>query len=333
MNISNDYEGASITVIKNDIENNTLYLSLKEENNSFSHYYNFTVDNMDNRDGIIYIRNIKNSPYYSENLPNTSYIKIDKWEKLTSSHFNEKDELVINIKPNTKQEISLLPRYVHENLVQFIEQHKNNNLKISYTPIDEITIGDTNLPAVVFIARQHPGETLSSFFIEGVIQEILTSNNLLKKYCFVIYPIVNKIGVKNGNHRYTNNIDYNRSWNKKDAPNEITYIKNKLKKLNLKFFIDVHNDEITKTNYIRTSCKDIDDTIAGIKVLKVPSKIRRFARALIKQRKLINLFSKTANEYISQKYHCNTLLIELTMQENYCNIKSMGQTFIKELLI
>lgn len=333
MNILYDYEGASIKVLKNDTDNNVLYLSLKEENGKFSHYYNFVIENQEEINGMIYIKNIQNSPYYRKNVKNIPYIKDKEWNRLKDYCINNENEIVISIKPKTKQEISLVPRYIQENLKKFIEKENNNNLKYVSEPIDEIIIGDVKLPAVVITARQHPGETLSSFFVEGAIQEILNSRNILEKYCFVIYPIVNKTGVKNGNHRYTNEIDYNRSWNKKDEPAEIKYIKEKLKTLNIKYFIDVHNDEITSENYIRTPCKNIkDEKIAGIKVLTSPSKIKRFARALIKQKKIINIFSKTANEYVFGKYHCNTILIELTMKEDYNNINKLGRNFIKELL-
>lgn len=333
MNILYNYDGASIKLIKNDVENNILYLSLNEENGKFSHYYNFIIENQAERDGIIYIKNIQNSPYYRRDVKNIPYIKDNEWKRLKDFSINDKDELVINIKPKTRQEISLVPRYVQEDLIQFIKKEDNGNIKCIFEPVDEIVIGNIKLPAVVFTARQHPGETLSSFFIEGVIQEILNSSNLLEKYCFVIYPIVNKNGVKNGNHRYTNGIDYNRSWNKKDEPTEIKYIKEKLKILNIKYFIDVHNDEITSENYIRTHCNNIKkDKIAGIKVLTSPSKLKRFVRALVKQKKIINIFAKTANEYIFGKYHCNTILIELTMNEDYNTINKLGRNFIKELL-
>lgn len=333
MNILYNYDGASIKLIKNDIENNILYLSLKEENGKYSHYYNFTVENKEEKNGIIYIKNIQNSPYYRKHIKNIPYVKDKEWNRLNDFSINDKNELVINIKPKTSQEISLVPRYVQEHLKTFIKKENNDNIKYVFEPMDEIIIGDIKLPAVVFTARQHPGETLSSFFVEGVIQEILNSSNFLEKYCFVIYPIVNRDGVKNGNHRYTNGIDYNRSWNKKGEPAEIKHIKEKLKTLKIKYFIDVHNDEITRENYIRTPCKNMKvDKIAGIKVLTSPSKIKRFARALIKQKKIINIFSKTANEYVFGKYHCNTILIELTMKEDYNNINKLGRNFIKELL-
>lgn len=332
MDIKYNYEGASIKVIENNKSENILYLSLKEENNAYSHYYNFFIENNENREGTIYIKNMDKSPYYRKEIKNIPYIKLDTWNRLDNSYINEKNELVIKIKPKTTQEISLSPRYVQQDLINFIKKEDNSNMTVNTQPVDEIIIGNAKLPAIVLIARQHPGETLSSFFIEGVIKEILNSPEMLKKHSFIIYPIVNKNGVKNGNHRIINGIDYNRSWNKKDAPEEIKYIKEQLKKYKIDFFVDVHNDEITKENYIRATFKTKDEKIAGIKVLQTPTKLRRFLRALIKQRKIINIFSETANQYIWRKYHCNTILIELSMIEGYEGIEKIGRNFIKELI-
>lgn len=177
------------------------------------------------------------------------------------------------------------------------------------------------------IGRQHPGETLSSFFIEGMIEEII-ENKL--KYHFLIYPIVNQEGVKNGNHRYFNETDYNRSWNKQDAPQEIKYIREMVKKTKPQYFIDVHNDEISSKDYV--TMKSNITEIGGIQVLKPRSTIKRFIRAIIKQHKIINPRLKTAREYIQQEYNCKSILIELSMNEEYTKAKNKGKKFIIDLL-
>lgn len=333
MNIINDYEGASIDIIKNDKNKNKVYLSLKKEKDKYSYYYNFVIENEEKTEGEVRIDKISSSQYYTKGRVITPYIKENTWQRLNKEKFYiDGDELVIKIAPNTKQEISLVPRYTQDNLEKFIKKIPKNKIKIKDTPINEIIIGEQSLPAVFIIARQHPGETLSSFFVEGVIEELIETNKLLNKYCFIIYPIVNQKGVANGNHRYTENIDYNRCWNKKNAPKEIQYIKKQLEKNKPKYFVDVHNDEITKESYIRAYNKiNIRNNIAGIRVLDRSSKIRRFVRALIKQRKIINLCSKTANEYIYHKYKCNTFLVEISMEENR-DFKEIGKEFIKDLI-
>lgn len=69
---------------------------------------------------------------------------------------------------------------------------------------------------ICLTARVHPGESNSSYVIEGVINTLLTSvaDDLRNKYIFKIIPMLNPDGVINGNYR--NNIygkDLNRLWN------------------------------------------------------------------------------------------------------------------------
>ena len=58
---------------------------------------------------------------------------------------------------------------------------------------------------IVFIARVHPGETVSSFVMKGII-EFLTSqreeaNALREVFIFKIIPMLNPDGVIHGNYR------------------------------------------------------------------------------------------------------------------------------------
>ena len=201
MEIENNYEGASIDIIRN--EKNKIYLSLKKENGKYSHYYNFRIKNNLDEQGIIYIKNITNSAYYKKESFSAPYIKENnQWKKVEEYVIDDKGRLVLKVKQKTTCEISLLTRYVQKNLDEFIEKNNLNNLKISKNPLNEIIIGDRNLPSVVIVARQHPGETLSSFFVEGIIQEIINDTKLQNKYCFDFYPLLNEDGVNNGNHRY-----------------------------------------------------------------------------------------------------------------------------------
>lgn len=330
LDILTEYEGSSIKILEQNNEKNIAELSLVEENKKYSHYYNFTVDNKSNSEGIIHIKNIMQSDYYSNEQNHAPYIRINnKWKKMAKNDYKmEENELILTIQPMTKAEISLVPRYVEEDLYNFINQIKEkHNITIKNEVLPQIEIGNEDDPVIIVLGRQHPGETFSSTFIEGII-EIIVSNNL--KYHFIIFPIVNQLGVKKGNHRYTNNIDYNRSWNKENPPQEIKYIKEIMKTNRPQYFIDVHNDEMTNKDYIRMN-SNLNE-IAGIQVLKSMSKLRRFMRALIKQHKIINTNNLTAREYVEKKYKCTSILVELSMGLEYSKIKEKGKKFILELL-
>lgn len=78
-----------------------------------------------------------------------------------------------------------------------------------------------NRIVIIFTARVHPGETNSSWIMEGII-DYLTSDNeqaieLRSKYIFKIIPMLNPDGVINGNYRTSlAGVDLNRFWCKPD---------------------------------------------------------------------------------------------------------------------
>ena len=329
MKILTGYDGSSIQILDNNEESNTVTVSPKEENGTYSNYYNFKVKNGTSRIGTLYIKNLNKTlynqdsiPYYSEGESNYKRISDDRIIKLS-------DGIQILVNVDEEFEVSSYPRYVEENLDKFICNNKSNLLTINNGVLKEITIGDTSKKTIVIIGRQHPGETLSSFFIEGIISEIINNYDNYKDLSFIIFPIVNTKGVKEGNHRYTDNIDYNRSWQLNGISKEIDYIKSVLEKHNIQCFIDVHCDEVSSVDYIRTKSSLIDD-FDDVKVIKDPSVLRRFLRALIKQKKIIKLSQKTAREYVKKECDCDNMLVELSLNNNDQNTsKQKGKDFIK----
>lgn len=336
MKVITNYKGSSIEVIENDNENNIVKLSLKKEKNQYSHYYNFIIHNDKLDEGYIYIDNIKSSAYYNEKSVYLPYVKKEdnEWTRIDKERFAIKDGKVqIKIQPKEKMEISLVPRYIQEDLENFIKTISfSDDIIINKETLTKIEIGKENLPTIFVIARQHPGETLSSFFVEGMIEAILENKELIKKHKFVFYPIANAEGVKSGNHRYTKEIDFNRSWNIKNPPQEIQFLKEQLKSYNISCFIDVHNDEITNKDYLRVTDNFIQKKeMAGIQVLDTINPFKRFIRALIKQRKIINVKDKTARNFVEKKYKCKSILIELSMNEDYKQVREKGKKFVIEL--
>jgi hypothetical protein len=329
MKIRTNYPGSSIDIIEE--KENRIIVSPKLEGKKYSNYYNFIVSN-DDKEGIIVLKNINNQQYNAEAIPlvgdmKGNYIKLDK----ARYEVNE-DSLEITVKPNEEFEVSSYPRYTKENLDAFLSTIDSNEVTINSRALKEIIIGDKEKEAVFIIGRQHPGETLSSYFIEGVINSII-DNKLYDNKCFVIYPIVNEQGVEDGNHRFTLGYDYNRMWNTTGVIEEIDHIKSQMEDFKVKTFIDVHCDEVTKQDYIRTKEEDIKNLVDNIQVLADQSQLKRFVRALVKQRKIINVFDKTAREYVQDKYGCESILIELSLsnidrEERY----NLGYSFISKMM-
>ena len=121
---------------------------------------------------------------------------------------------------------------------------KNNEINNKSQILDE-------RKAIVIIGRQHPGETVGSYVIKGIIDFLMSDSDEAKKlreiYIFKIVPMMNPDGVLVGNSRTSfAGCDLNRRWGK---PNEIIHpeiynTKQMILKLstqrNIAFIIDCH---------------------------------------------------------------------------------------------
>lgn len=100
--------------------------------------------------------------------------------------------------------------------------------------------------AIVIMARQHAGETPSSYIVQYMVEELLGSTQendfLLSKYDFYIFPMVNVDGVAVGNYRCNlSGLDLNRNWHQEDPKElpEIYHIKSELRKIMKKQSVEV----------------------------------------------------------------------------------------------
>ncbi|WP_375206140.1 M14 family metallopeptidase [Hyphococcus sp.] len=108
------------------------------------------------------------------------------------------------------------------------------------------------------IARQHPGETMGSWWMEGFIERLTDDTDegakaLLEKATLHIVPCMNLDGVKRG-HLRTNAAgkDLNRAWRNttmEESP-EVYLVREKMRETGVDFFLDVHGDEAIPNNFL-----------------------------------------------------------------------------------
>jgi predicted deacylase len=120
-------------------------------------------------------------------------------------------------------------------------------------------------PAVIITGRVHPGETNSSFIVQGILDflvgETETAQELRNKYVFKIVPMLNPDGVILGNYRCSlSGQDLNRQWigpTSRVFP-EIYHTKLMFKKTQesrkIFMFVDVHGHS-RKKNIFMYGCK------------------------------------------------------------------------------
>jgi len=153
----------------------------------------------------------------------------------------------------------------HQNLIGWAQTQPDSQLEVlgdtlDGQPIDLLTIGepDEGKKRVWFIARQHPGETMAEWWMEGFLEALLDESNpvayaLLERAVFYVVPNMNPDGSRRG-HLRTNaaGANLNREWASPSLENspEVYHVLNKMQQTGLDFCLDVHGDEALPYNFI-----------------------------------------------------------------------------------
>lgn len=135
--------------------------------------------------------------------------------------------------------------------------HRELGLSIDGQPIDCLVIGNGPKPVWLY-ARQHPGETMAEWWMEGALERLTDTTDpvtqaLLAKATFHIVPNVNPDGSSRG-HLRTNavGVNLNREWadpTPEKSP-EVLAIRNAMDATGVVFAMDIHGDEAIPANFI-----------------------------------------------------------------------------------
>ena len=111
---------------------------------------------------------------------------------------------------------------------------------------------------VWLIARQHPGESMAEWFVEGFLERLLDADDpvsrlLLQRCVFYIVPNMNPDGAVRGNLRTNaSGANLNREW---EAPSmekspEVFLVRQRMLEIGADLFLDAHGDESLPYNFV-----------------------------------------------------------------------------------
>lgn len=145
-------------------------------------------------------------------------------------------------------------------------------------PLESITLGEGPIQLWI-VARQHSGETMASWWMEGAIDRLLTPNDpitaaLRSRASLHLVPIVNLDGAARGHLRGSaSGLDLNRQWHEPDpaqAP-EIAAILSAMDQTGVALSLDVHGDETLRHNFVDGCDSDPASSprqVAGVEAFK-----------------------------------------------------------------
>jgi len=198
--------------------------------------------------------------------------------------------------------------------------------------IDLLTIGDPGeeKKKIWLIARQHPGETMASWFMEGFISRLLdesdaVSRKLLQKAVFYLIPNINVDGSDLGNLRVNAaGRNLNREWSNpsKSKSPEVYYVLNKMEETGVDLNLDIHGDESLPYNFISSiegipafdeRLKALQDRFLNRWVEITPDfQIDHGYKKDEPGKANLNICSKQ----IGQKFNCLSLTVEMPFKDN-----------------
>ena len=125
-------------------------------------------------------------------------------------------------------------------------------------PLDLLQVGGTGKRACWIVGRQHPGETMAEWWMEGFLERLLDPTDaaaraLLERARFFVVPNMNPDGSRRG-HLRTNaaGVNLNRAWaqpSMEESP-EVFLVTRHMARTGVDFCLDVHGDEALPYNFI-----------------------------------------------------------------------------------
>ncbi len=151
---------------------------------------------------------------------------------------------------------------MHEALVARIATqpgvtHRELGTSLDGQAIDALTIG-TGAKQVWLYGRQHPGESMSEWWMEGALERLTDADDpitraLLEKATFHVVPNMNPDGTRRG-HLRTNaaGVNLNREWHAPSAERspEVLCVRNAMDATGVHVAMDIHGDEAIPANFI-----------------------------------------------------------------------------------
>jgi murein tripeptide amidase MpaA len=197
--------------------------------------------------------------------------------------------------------------------------------------LNMIVIGNAAARKKVWvIARQHPGESMAEWLVDGMVDALLDPHNqiaakVLEHAAFYIVPNMNPDGSVRGNLR-TNaaGANLNREWMTPslDRSPEVFHVKNKIHEIGCDLFLDIHGDE--GLPYVFVAGSEMLEGFSARQADEQKLFIDQFLRASEDFQTEFGYGSgkyredmlKLASKYIGHTFKCVSLTLEMPFKDN-----------------
>ncbi|GGX01213.1 M14 family metallopeptidase [Undibacterium macrobrachii] len=338
--ISQNFDAGAIEVVSAlDVEN--IQLNLRQDSNAeFMQWFYFRLQGARDQDACIRILNAGAATYPDgwENYRAVASYDRENWFRVET----EFDGKVMTIK-HTPETDSVYYAYFepyswerHLALLGSVAQSEQVRVEdlgntVDGRDLNVVVVGNPSAEKKVWIiARQHPGETMAEWLVEGTLNALLDLANpiaraILDKAVLYIVPNMNPDGSVRGNLR-TNaaGANLNREWM---APSietspEVYYVKKKIEEVGCDLFLDIHGDE--GLPYVFVAGSEMLEGFSEKQKQEQDAFVQSFCAASpdfqtqfgYEASKYNEDLLKLASKYVGHTFKCVSLTLELPFKDN-----------------
>ena len=337
--ISSSFDAGNIRVISRDGDRADLEI-VHDHMSDFYQWFYFRVSGGAGREVTLRITNCAASAYPNGWPDYKAVMSLDREEWVRVSETSSVDG-VLTIRLTPPQDLVWIAYFApysmerHHDLVTQTAalpsvEYASLGKSLDGQDIDCLIIGEGTLNVWLY-ARQHPGESMAEWWMEGALEKLTDDDDpiarVLRKSCtFHVVPNMNPDGSRRG-HLRTNavGVNLNREWHAPTAEKspEVLCVRNAMDVTRPDFAMDVHGDEAIPANFL-----------AGFE--GIPSLTDR-------QQNLFNLFSETlerlspdfqrqkgyeipapgqanmsmSTTQLAERYGCVSMTLEMPFKDNF----------------
>jgi murein tripeptide amidase MpaA len=303
--VTSNFDSGNINVICADSPDN-IQLSINKDNQSdFYQWFHFKLHSRPFINHVISITNLAKSSYPDGWQGYQALASYDRQEWFRVDTSFDGDNLTIDFTPEYDSVyFAYFIPYSYERHLDLIAhaqmsfdcRHELLGFTLDKREINLLVVGDENSPnnnagkpknKVWISARQHPGETMAEWLVEGLLNRLLDEDDgiaraLLQDNVFYIVPNMNPDGSARG-HLRTNAVgaNLNREWQSpsEERSPEVLHVLNKMQETGVDIYLDVHGDEALPYNFVAGSegdpnynerIKGLEDTFKQALLMATP---------------------------------------------------------------
>ena len=341
MRISANFDSGNIQVISADSADNIRLAINKDNQSEFYQWFHFKLFGEAGTEHVMVIENASGSAYpdgWDGYQALASYDR-ETWFRVPTE-YNGKE---LTIRHTPEQESVYYAYFVpysyerHQDLIQSAQQsvdcyHELLGETIDGRELNLLVIGEPaeHKNTIWVTARQHPGESMAEWFMEGFLGRLLddedgVARKLLDNNVFYVVPNMNPDGSVRG-HLRTNAVgtNLNREWAEPSLEKspEVFYVLKRMEQTGVDMFLDVHGDEALPYNFV-AGCegipsyddrhKDLEDTFKAALLTATPEFQTKYGYDLDEPGQA-NM--TVANSAVGEKFKCLSYTLEMPFKDN-----------------